>query len=370
MEAPALPDRRPEAPPARPRASIVIVGWRSAPHLLECLHSLSVHAPVPSHEVLVFLNEPADGLTDRVRRRSEGAGAVVMSSSVNVGFGGAVNRAARRAEGEFVVLLNDDATVEPGWLEALVAAADDHPCAGAVGSKAITKEGTVDEEGAVLWSDGSITLVDAQHRPLPPPPPGLRTVDYCSAVSLLVRRSTWESVGGFDEGYFPAYCEDVDLCLKVQAHGEVVLYQPASVVRHHRGASTSPRFRLFLQDRNTERLRRRWPHALASRPPPAPHRPRALSRALLLAAGRPPAPGAGPRLADAPAPEDPDPLRYVAEQLAVTREYATVLEAELQATSWSRLLVGAKGALRRVPPAYRWAARLGGRWAGGRSAPS
>src|SRR5207302_1718578 len=70
-------------------------------------------------------------------------------------------------------------------------------------------------------------------------PPGsrrydyLREVDYVSACSLLVRRATFEQLGGFDERFFPGYNEDVDLCLGIRRLRQRVLYQPRSVVVHH-----------------------------------------------------------------------------------------------------------------------------------------
>jgi GT2 family glycosyltransferase len=347
-----------ESSASRPEASIVVVGWRSAPHLLECLQSLSMHYPSTTHEVIVFLNEPVSGLAEHIRARWEHV--AVMTSSVNLGFGGAVNRAARQASGTFLVLLNDDATVERGWLEALVSAWNVDPAAGAVGSKVLTPAGAASEEGAVLWSDGSITIIDPYHRPVPAPGPGVRRVDYCSAVSLLVPRASWDAVGGLDEGYFPAYCEDVDLCLKLRALGRVVLYQPDSVVRHHHGSSTSPRFRRFLQERNTHRLRQRWPHALSRCLDPAPHRPHAIGNAVALAARLEPEASDGPRIADQSMGDRADPLVYLQMQLAVTEEYAAVLERKTDSTAGSRLVALAKAALRHSPRFYRLVARVSG----------
>ncbi|HUC37839.1 MAG TPA: hypothetical protein VMR97_12050, partial [Acidimicrobiales bacterium] len=121
--------------------------------------------------------------------------------------------------------------------------------------------------------------------------------DYCSGVSLLVRRSAWKSVGGMDEGYYPAYYEDVDLCLKLEADGMDVLVQPASVVVHH--GSTSPlRYREFLGNRNRRRLVARWSSLLESRPAPRPGDPEAIARAFRSAARRERAGGRVPGLAD------------------------------------------------------------------------
>jgi len=346
-----------------PRATVVVTAWKGAPYLFDCLASLHDTAPAVPFELFVSANEPTAELCERLDRLL--AGATVISSPLNLGFAGAVNRAAARAVGEYLVLLNDDAVVEPGWLEALVTAADADPVAGAVGGRILSPDGSSREDGTVLWSDGSVTLLDAYYRPVPEPPPGPRRVDHCSAVSLLVRRSVWEQVGGFDEGYFPAYHEDVDLALKIHALGRTVLYQPASTVRHRQGASASLRYRRFLLRRNTARLRARWSDALGERPPPDPHNPAALSSALRLAEERAPAVTLGPAVPDETPPPAPDHERYyLAKQRDVNDAYAQALEAELDTrdntaahrlSRWVRTLV--KTALRRVPWVYRALAR-------------
>ncbi|HAM03822.1 MAG TPA: hypothetical protein DCQ30_16590 [Acidimicrobiaceae bacterium] len=346
-----------------PRATVVVTAWKGAPHLFACLASLHDTAPAVPFELFVSANEPTAELCAQLDRLL--AGATVMSSPLNLGFAGAVNRAAARAAGEFIVLLNDDAAVEPGWLEALVAAADADPVAGAVGGRILSPDGAPREDGTVLWSDGSVTLLDTYYRPVPEPPPGPRRVDHCSAVSLLVRRSVWEHVGGFDEGYFPAYYEDVDLALKIHAMGRTVLYQPASTVRHRQGASASPRYRHFLLRQNRARLRARWSGVLSERPRPDPHNPAALSSAVRRAHDRAPAVSLGPAVADETPPPAPDDERwYLAKQRDVNDAYARSLEAELDAREravthrlgwWVRTPV--KRALRRVPWAYRALAR-------------
>src|SRR5579862_5301580 len=171
--------------PTSPRASVLVTGWRAAPHLVTCLRSLAASDAACPFEVVVSLNEPTAAL--RAVLEHEVDGATVVSGPVNDGFAGACNRAAARATGELLVFLNDDAVVEPGWLDALVAAADAHPGVGAVGSRVLAPDGSAREEGTVLWSDGSVTMIDRYHSPRPAPPPGARQVDYCSAVSLLVR---------------------------------------------------------------------------------------------------------------------------------------------------------------------------------------
>jgi len=73
-------------------------------------------------------------------------------------------------------------------------------------------------------------------------------------------------VGGFHPAYVPAYCEDVDLCLTISARGLRTVYQPRSVIRHARSASTDPARAQRLIERNRRILHRRWKEKLAQRP--------------------------------------------------------------------------------------------------------
>ncbi|MGP0029178.1 MAG: glycosyltransferase family 2 protein [Acidimicrobiales bacterium] len=306
-----------------PKVTVIITGWRSAPLLMDCLRTLETGKGSVSYEVIVSLNEPTESLLTSLERGVTGAS--VISSSYNLGFGGACNRAAAKARGEFIVLLNDDAVVLDGWLEALVEAAEQNRDAGAVGSRMVFEDGRVQEEGAVIWSDGGVTQIDSEIREEPFGAPRLRRVDYCSAASLLVRRSTWESLGGMSDDYFPAYYEDVDFCMKIAALGQKVLYQPKSTVVHRHGTSTTHRYRSFLLERNKKRFVANWAAALALHEPPEPGCRDAVARAARLAESR-----------TSPAPVTPTDLRsrpnvkkdaeYPKRELELYAEYASQLE--------------------------------------------
>ncbi len=268
-----------------PLASVIVVAWRSAPYVLDCLAAVARSVEGVAYEVVLVLNEPTPALEARVATRLRGA--TVVRTRANVGFGGAVNLAASRARGELLVLLNDDAEPHPGWLEHLVDGALRRPGAAAVGSKVLLPDGTIQEAGSVVWSDGWTFTVG---RGLPGTTKRFdyeRPVDYCSGCSLLVRRHDFEAVGGLDDAYYPAYFEDADLCLKLAARGRQVWFQPRSVVTHRESASTRPGYRQFLLDRNHERFAARWAGELAGREPRVVAHEPAVERAVWRALGRP-----------------------------------------------------------------------------------
>ncbi len=80
-----------------------------------------------------------------------------------------------------------------------------------------------------------------------------------------MRKSTWDRLGGFDEVYYPAYFEDVDLCLRIQEIGHQVWLQPLSKVRHIQSASVDETYKTFLTLRNRKQIVRRWSHLLEQR---------------------------------------------------------------------------------------------------------
>ena len=166
-----------------PRASVVVVTTVNAAGSTRCLRSLAALARRPA----VRDDRRAQRRRGRrARARGRASGVTVVESVVNRGFAGGANLGRAAASGEFVVLLHDDAEAQAGWLSALVRCADEHPEAGAVGSRVLNPDGTLQLAGAVLWRDGTTSSVrgadgDFLER---------RAVDYAGSSSLLVRAAT------------------------------------------------------------------------------------------------------------------------------------------------------------------------------------
>ncbi len=250
-----------EAP--NPDVTVVVLGWRSAPHLLNCLRSVSRIERTVSFEVIITLNEPTPELLKELSENVRGAR--IIQSRVNLGYGGACNAAVDLASGRYIVLLNDDTIVDRYWLGALVETVEARSDISAVGSLFLNVDGTLQESGSLLFADGSTTAVSGKGTGVAHRYDWARRVDYCSAASLLVRKSTWDRLGGFDEVYYPAYFEDVDLCLRIQEIGHQVWLQPLSKVRHIQSASVDETYKTFLTLRNRKQIVRRWSHLLEQR---------------------------------------------------------------------------------------------------------
>lgn len=291
MPSPAAKDARVIALPQtdRPRVSILVLTQEQLEHLRGCLAALerTIDAERIPYEVILVFNgtEPRAAQTFL----KSVAGVQAHRLALNLGFGGGNNYAAARARGEFLVFLNDDAEVEPGWLHALLDTARAYPNAGAVGSRILFIDGSLQEAGGVIWSDGSTRPLGRGSRAGSLAYSYLRPVDYLSANGMLVRRADFEKLGGFDPRYFPAYYEDTDLCLGLRHRlDRELLYEPRAIIRHVEAASTQDNaFRSFLFRRNQALLCEKWAGVLPQYAAPEPESRVAVAGAVLRRRGSP-----------------------------------------------------------------------------------
>jgi GT2 family glycosyltransferase len=251
-----------------------------------CLNSLrSCSANASALEIVVVANGTSPAGLRALETHQD---IVLVRSKANLGFAGGNNLAAEIARGDFLLFLNDDSTVESSCIEKLVVTTDGDPSIGAVGCRILNADGSLQEAGAVLWSDGSTTHAG---RGLPPGTNAYcdtRDVDYASANGILIRRAAWDAVGGFDEGYYPAYYEDVDLCMMMRRHGYRVVYEPRARLRHLESQSTSGWYRAFLMERNRKRFVAKWGPDLEGFTKRPKGNGAALERAISRAGGTPP----------------------------------------------------------------------------------
>jgi GT2 family glycosyltransferase len=247
----------------RPDVTVVMVTYNRWDLSRQAL-TLLAEVTEPRYEVVVVDNASADGTADQLDGID---GARILRNPRNLGFGPANNQGAAMARGRYLVLLNSDAWVRPGWLEPLVEIADADAGVAAVASKLLYPDGRLQEAGSILWRDARVRNYGDGDVPNRPEYLFRRTVDYASAACLLVRRSAFVEVGGFDPRFAPMYCEDVDLCLALAQHHGRVVYQPRSVVEHIRGASGSGGVKAARVERNRRLLRARWRRLLDRRPP-------------------------------------------------------------------------------------------------------
>ncbi len=231
---------------------VVAVTYSPGPHLERFLASLSLATERPV-SILLADNGSTDGTPQAAVERYPNVR--LLPTGSNVGYGTAVNRTVAQldAVGEpwvdnWVIVANPDVQWGPGSIDALLDAADRWPRAGALGPLIRDPDGSVYPSARHLPS----LIRGGMHAALGPIwprnpwtkayrqehlEPSERPVGWLSGSCLLVRRSAFSQIGGFDERYF-MYMEDVDLGDRLGKAGWLSVYVPSAEVLHHKGHAT------------------------------------------------------------------------------------------------------------------------------------
>ena len=246
-----------------PAVSIIVPVHNKYRTTLSCLKSILAHTET-GYELLVADDCSEDDTVTIAQRVS---GIVHVKTRENVGFLANCNHAAACAKGEYLVFLNNDTNVQPGWLAALLQVFEEHPNVGVVGPKLLFEDGRLQEAGGIVWKDGSAWNFGRGQDPTAPEYNYVREVDYVSGACLATRATLWRKISGFDSTFAPAYYEDADYCFSVRHAGCRVLYQPHSVVVHKEGVSHGVDLGQGVkahQSRNQGVFREKWATELAT----------------------------------------------------------------------------------------------------------
>ena len=243
------------SPPQEPELSVLVISYNTRDLTLACLEALQRTTDDLAIEIIVFDNASTDGSARALSERySDAAEVVLIASDENLGFARANNLSARRARGCHLLLLNPDTLVRPGAVGAALAFAREHPEAGVVGGRTFFPDGSLNPASCwgrpTVWSlfchALGLTVLFRGNRLLDPESLGswqrdsVRRVDIVSGCFLLIERTLWRSLEGFDEDFF-MYGEDADLSLRATAAGRPCMITPAAELVHYGGASESVR---------------------------------------------------------------------------------------------------------------------------------
>ncbi len=240
-------------PEPKPAVSIVIPVFNRLDYTLDCLRAISEFTQA-TYEVIVVNNASQDGTQAALESI---ANLVLINNETNRGFGIACNQGARAARGEFVVFLNNDTVPQPGWLSALIECAERQSKPGCIGSRLIYPH-TFEIQSAGV-SFGKYGLPEDEFQNYPHDHPSVnsdRVVRAVCGASLLVARSVFNGLGGFDERFLNGL-EDVDLCLQLHASGYHNILCASSNVLHYKSA-TEGRYELDKDRENIALFHTKW----------------------------------------------------------------------------------------------------------------
>ena len=212
-----------------PLLSIIILGYNFWSHTQTCFRSIIRNSADTSYEVIFVDNGSTDETTGNARLVKN---LQIISNHDNNGFVKGCNQGAQIARGAYLVFLNNDTYVAPGWLSTLLETFKAHEKAGIVGSKLLYPDGKLAEAGSVVWKNKEPINYGKYRNPDQFEFNYLKEVDYCSAASMMIKAELFNTLNGFDEAYSPAYYEDTDLAFRVRKSGHSILYQPKSQVIH------------------------------------------------------------------------------------------------------------------------------------------
>ncbi|MCE5229623.1 glycosyltransferase family 2 protein [bacterium] len=231
-------------------ASVVVVNWNGKHLLEECIDSLlaQTYSPV---EVILVDNGSKDGSGEWVRGRY-GDKVRLVELAQNLGFAGGNNAGFDAAQGEFILMLNNDAVADPRWVEELVRVAQTDPKIGGCSSKILLHQerDLFENTGLLMYPDGSargrarLERDEGQYETM-------TDIPAPSGCACLYRRAAIDQAEGFDPAFF-CYGDDVELGLKCLVAGWRFVYVPKAVA-WHKESQTSGKYspmKAFLVERN------------------------------------------------------------------------------------------------------------------------
>jgi GT2 family glycosyltransferase len=206
---------------------IIVLNWNGWRDTVKCLTSLK-KLSYPNVRIVVVDNRSTDDSVSQILQAFPDV--AIIEAEKNLGFAGGCNLALRKAlqdGAEYVWLLNNDTTVDPGALVAMVEMADADPKIGAVGSAIYSTE---EPERLLAWGGGYINFWLGRSRHFLTSVPN-NEIQFLTGASLLLRRCALDSVGLLDEGFF-MYWEDGDYCFRLRRAGWTLAVAGDSMVWH------------------------------------------------------------------------------------------------------------------------------------------
>lgn len=217
-----------------PLVSIIIPVYNKFEYTNKCIKSIFNTSSNISYEIIIA-DDMSNDLTKHIKNYFSNIS--ITKNKKEHGFVMNCNKAANLAKGKYILFLNNDVQVQKGWLLNLVNLIESDEKIGMVGSKFIYPNGILQEAGGIVWNNGRACNYGRGKDPELSEYNYVKEVDYISGASIIIRKSIWKEIGGFDKRYIPAYYEDTDLAFEIRKHGYKVMFQPSSVVVHLEGIS-------------------------------------------------------------------------------------------------------------------------------------
>jgi GT2 family glycosyltransferase len=231
--------------------SVVIPVHNRAALTARCLDALFAAPEDALTEVVVVDDGSTDSTPAALTARA--ADVRVVRHERSTGFASSCNDGVAAAGGEWILLLNNDTIPQPGWLDSLIHYASARERLGVVGSKLLFPDGTIQHAGVVFARELTPQHIYLGFQADHPAVSSSREFQAVTGACMLIRRSVFEEIGGFDAAFVNGY-EDIDLCLRLRTSGYEVHYCHESVLYHLESATRG----FELNRSNHELFLERW----------------------------------------------------------------------------------------------------------------
>ena len=240
-----------------PRITLAVVSLGVTTPLVDCLAALAAHDTRHDFSVVWVRNDPGRLAVSAPIILPDGVHEVRVDT--NLGWAGGLHAARAASNAELLVWVQDDMVVLPGWLDALVDAADAHPEFAAFGSRAVDDRGAPsgfagghvsDDLDIGHWNDTDTTAVET--------PSTVTRLDWITSKGLLTRVSAWDAIGGADPRRYPLNHVDKDYSVHLRAHGYSVALVPDARLLHLGSQSSPSDFRSFITSWGEPSFNERW----------------------------------------------------------------------------------------------------------------
>jgi GT2 family glycosyltransferase len=206
----------------KPLVSIVVSGSHSCNQTRNCLRSILRNTQTLEYEVIC---------TGESSRQTETAENIAcIAGPTDLAPAGSRNHGAETARGEYLVFLDNDTYVRPGWLASLMAIFSEHQNVGAAGSRLIFTSGRLAGAGGIVWKDQTIASYGRYQHPLEYQYNYVKDTDFCQPSAMMVKADVFRQLGGFDESFSSDDYRFADFCFRLREIGLRAVYQPESEV--------------------------------------------------------------------------------------------------------------------------------------------
>lgn len=221
-----------------PKISIVVLLWNGEPFVDDCLTALRAQDYAEANYEIIVVDNASEDRSVEIAEQYEPA--QLICNEINAGYAGGNNVGIEAAGGDIMVLLNQDTAVQPGWLTAIAAAFDTDPDIGIVGCKSyFPNSRTIQHAGGIVNATDAFTQHIGHGEEDTNQFDELVDVEYVTGAAFAIHRRLIQRIGVLDEGFNPAFYEEIDYCFRARRAGFRVVYQPEAVLYHHETSSLS-----------------------------------------------------------------------------------------------------------------------------------